>query len=230
MISQLSGLWFLLRQGLAVRGHIEVEGNLHQLLVTWSGDHNPHLAEWLKEKKYLSHDIVNEQITLMGHSVLRKLLSNMKKLSPSWFSIIADEVTDVVNREQLNLSIRWVDDEYCVSEDPVGLFALPDTTANTITKVLKDMLIRCSLPISLYRGQAYDGAATMQGKRKGVATQIMSATPSALPVHCVAHCLNLCLQDCGRQVTLIRDALEIVREIITLIKFSPKRSHLFSES
>ena len=111
---------------------------------------------------------------------------------------------------------------YDISEDPVGLFSLPNTTANTITSVLKDLLIRCNLPLSLCRGQAYDGASTMQGVRRGVATQIRKDCPAALPVHCFGHCLNLCLQDVGRQIPQIRDALDIVREIGNLIRFSPK--------
>ena len=117
---------------------------------------------------------------------------------------------------------------YDISEDPVGLFSLPNTTANTIASVLKDLLIRCNLPLSLCRGQAYDGASTMQGVRRGVATQIRKGCPAVLPVHCFEHCLNLCLQDVGRQIPQIWDALDIVREIGNLVRFSPKRSHLFN--
>ena len=39
---------------------------------------------------------------------------------PAWFSIIADEATDVSSK-QLNLIICWVSDSYEVHEDPVGL-------------------------------------------------------------------------------------------------------------
>ena len=101
--------------------------------------------------------------------------------------------------------------DYTVNEDPVGLFCLPDTTANTITVVMKDILIRCSLPLNHCKGQAYDGAANMQGKRKGVATQIRRECPAAVPVHCMAHSLNLCLQDAGRQITLLRNALSSIQ-------------------
>ena len=83
----------------------------------------------------------------------------MKKVTPTWYAIIADEATDVANREQFNLSLRWMNDEYEISEDPVGLFCLPSTTADTITMVLKDFLIRCDLPVSLCRGQSYDGVS-----------------------------------------------------------------------
>ena len=79
------------------------------------------------------------------------------------------------------------------------------------------------------RGQAYDGAANMQGKRTGVATQIKNDNSAALPVHCFAHSLNLCLQDAGRKISVLRNALETVRKISKLINLSPKRSHLFNE-
>ena len=177
----------------------------------------------------MSHDIVNELVTLMGHNVLRKLLCRMKNQSPEWYSLIGDEATDINYSEQLNVSIRYVDNDYNVHEDPIGLFVLPNTGAETITSVVKDILLRCTLPIDLCRGQAYDGAAVMQGRLSGVAARIRKDVPQALPVHCLAHSLNLCLRDSGRKITLLRDALDIIREIVQLINKSPKRKHLFSE-
>ena len=64
---------------------------------------------------------------------------------------------------------------------------------------------------------------------KWTATQIRNQVPAAIPVHCLAHCLNLCLQGAGRKLTFLSDALDTVRKIAQLIKFSPKRAHLFSE-
>ena len=146
LLTQLSCLRYLLRQGLSIRGHnTDQQGNLRQLLVMMAGDCNPCMTDWIKENKYMSPEIVNEQITMMGLSVLRTLLSNIKMVTPSWYSIIADEATDVANREQLNLSLRWVNVKYEISEDPVGLVCLPNTTADTITQVLKDLLIQCDL-------------------------------------------------------------------------------------
>jgi len=39
LVKQLEAMKFLLRQGIALRGHSEEEGNLQQLLTTWSKDH-----------------------------------------------------------------------------------------------------------------------------------------------------------------------------------------------
>ena len=71
---------------------------------------------------------------------------------------------------------------------------------------MKDILLRCTLPIDLCRGQAYDGAAVMQGRLSGAAARIRKDVPQALLVHCLAHSLNLCLQDSCRKITLLRYA------------------------
>ena len=68
----LSSLEFLLRQGLAVRGHDEIDGNLMQLLLHC--EDNSNLKMWIKDKKYLSSDIVNEVTQIMSSSILRQLL------------------------------------------------------------------------------------------------------------------------------------------------------------
>ena len=62
-----------------------------------------------------------------------------------WFSILADEATDVSHNEQMSLSIRWVDTDYDVHEETLGLIQLPNTRAETIFSAIKDILIRCSL-------------------------------------------------------------------------------------
>ena len=82
-----------------------------------------------------------------------------------WFSIIADEATDVSRNEQMSLSIRWTDDDYQIYEEPLGLVQLPDTKAHTIFSVIKDLLIRCSLPLSQCRGQAFDRASNTVVRR-----------------------------------------------------------------
>ena len=68
LVKHLYCLRYLLRQGIAIRGHVETEGNLYQLL-TMMSVHDPQIASWLKEKKYLSPMIVNEQISMMGLAV-----------------------------------------------------------------------------------------------------------------------------------------------------------------
>ena len=77
LLKQLSSLKFLLRQGLSSRGHKESEGNFIQLIELQSNN-CPELKQWLLSNHYLSHDIVNELITLMGNTLLRQLLTNIR--------------------------------------------------------------------------------------------------------------------------------------------------------
>ena len=74
LMTHLSSLRYLMRQGLAVRGHREEEGNLYQLLKCRSDD-VPGLSNWLNDSQYLSHEITDELIGMMAHKVHSDILS-----------------------------------------------------------------------------------------------------------------------------------------------------------
>ena len=59
LVKLTTSLMYLLRQGLAIREHTEVESNLYQLLKLRSDDSNI-VKEWLAEGSNMSHDIINE--------------------------------------------------------------------------------------------------------------------------------------------------------------------------
>ena len=96
------------------------------------------LKQWIKEKKYLSGDIINEIIRIMSNQLLRTLLSEIREAG--MFSLIADEATDINNTEQLCISVRWVDTAFKIHESPVELSNVPKTDAATITIIIKDCL------------------------------------------------------------------------------------------
>ena len=89
-----------------------------------------------------------------------------------------------------------------VYEDCVGLYATDHTNADTVTKIILDSLIRFNLPLNRYRGQCYDGAANMSGRRRGVAIQ---KEHRAMYIHCMGHCLNLAMQDTCRSMSDVFD-------------------------
>ena len=212
LLKLLSSIRFLGSQGLALRGHREdtnrMEGNLLKLLILRAED-CPELKSWVYKKEYTSPEIVNEIIMMMGNSVLRNILSQIKSNS-SYFSIIADEATDVSHNEQMSLSIRWVDNNYAVYEECLGFVQLSDTKAHTIFTCIKDVLIRCALPLSQCHGQAFDGASNMSGIRNGVQALIKKEEEHALYVHCLAHNLNLCIQSTTKQSVVMRNVMEFL--------------------
>ena len=226
LLRVLSSLRYLLKQGLSIRGHSSDDGNLMQLL-RLRGEDCPLLSKWIQKQQYLSPEIINELIKLMGNELLRQLLTRIREAT--WFSILADETTDIANDEQLSLSIRWVTKDYEIHEDFIGLVHVPRITSNVISAAIKDILIRCSLPISQCRGQGYDGASNMMGHLNGVTKQIQEEEATAISIHCFAHCLNLCLQDVAKKTQPVRNALNLVWEISKLINYSPKRSLIFEK-
>lgn len=74
---------------------------------------------------YTSPVIQNELLTIMGTRIQLKIASNVK--STGMYSLMMDETTDVNNKEQLVLCLRWVDREFVPHEDCLGIFAIPDT-------------------------------------------------------------------------------------------------------
>ena len=117
-----------------------------------------------------------------------------------WFSLIADEATDVLvsHNEQMCIAVRWVDSSYTIHEAALGLVQLPDTKALTLFGIIKDVLVRCSLSITDCDGQAYDGASNMSGVQNGVQALMKKESDLCLYVYCFAHSLNLCVQEVTR--------------------------------
>ena len=80
LLPQLKAIVILTRQGIALRGHKESEGNLSQLMQMMSKD-NVVIQSWLRNNCYTSHQAINELIDSLGLTVLRNLLSKIKAVT-----------------------------------------------------------------------------------------------------------------------------------------------------
>ena len=218
---------YLARQGLALRGDgNEIDSNFSQLLLLRAND-DPKIHEYLAKRtdKYNSPQIQNELIQIMANSIVRKIAGAIK--DARYYSLMADEVTDSSNREQVAICLRWIDEKFNAHEDFIGLHKVESIQANSLVAVLKDILLRLNLSLANCRGQCYDGAANMAGIRTGVATQISECEQRAIFTHCYGHALNLAAADTMRQSKVLCNALDTVGEISRLLKYSPRRDSLF---
>lgn len=223
----LETLQFLGRQGIALRGdESDADSNFIQLLKLRSKD-VPELTNWLQKKteKYTSHDIQNEIIMLMAHQIVRDI---SEKIRDSFYAIICDEYTDVSNKEQLTFCLRWVDNCFNVQEEFLGFYEVQNIKSNTIVFAIKDILLRIQISLDKCRGQCYDGASNMLGKKSGVAKQIFEIQPKAHYTHCHCHSLSLSVNDLTKQSKLLSDTMDTAGEITILIKFSPKRETMLN--
>ena len=220
-IKIIESVRFLCRQGIAMHGDTGDESNFSQLLKLRANDF-PFLSGWLQRKndKYTSHDIQNELVSIMADIVTRQITF---RLNSAFFSILCDEYTDISNKEQLTLCIRWIDEEREAQEDFLGFVNIPNIRSDTIVAAIKDLFIRLGLSFGDLRGQCYDGASTMLGSKSGVGTRILQMQPKAYPTHCHGHSLSLGIKDATKHSKILLDTMDTAREITTLIKYSPKR-------
>ena len=64
----------------------------------------------------------------------------------------------------------------------------------------------------------------MRGPKSGVAKKLRDEEPCALYMHCHSHALNLATGDAIKKCKVIKDSLDVIFEVLKLVKFSPKRS------
>ena len=118
---------------------------------------------------------------------------------------------------------RWIDDNFGIHEDFLGLHQCDRTTSSYLTKILENICISLNLDFNKIRGQAYDGANNMSGMKSGVKTQILEKVKEATFIWCYGHNINLAVKDTLKEIQLFKDTLAMVNELIVLIKKSPKR-------
>ena len=187
----------------------------------------PALLTWLNKKsnKYTSGEIQNEFLEIMALHILRQICSDIAK--NGFFTIMADECTDVSNKEQFVICIRWVDDSLTAHEDVIGLYNVGTIDANSLFSTIEDVLLRMNFSLAQCRRQCYGGASNMVGCRNGVATQLASKEKRAVLTHCYGHALNLAVGDAMKQSKVCKDALDVALEISKLVRYSPKRNAAF---
>ena len=84
----------------------------------------------------------------MALHVLRKLLDIH---SSPFLAVTVDEATS--NKEQLTLVVRWVIDDFVVSEEFLGLYTLSAIDAQSIVDVTKNAFLRFQVSLAKLRGQ-----------------------------------------------------------------------------
>ena len=80
--------------------------------------------------------------------------------------MIADEVVDVANKEQLLLCLRYVDDDG-VHEAFSDFAEVERITGTALADTIIQHLAAWGLPFSGLQGQCYDGSSNMLGVRSG---------------------------------------------------------------
>ena len=234
------------RQNLSLRGHrdnstdierdlsgSENHGNFLALLKfrVDAGDTvlGEHLASSARNATYTSPVIQNQIIDVLSDQVRQKIVQKVRKAR--WFSVVADEVTDVSNKEQLSLVLRYVDIEtLLVREDLVGFFECRNgISGRDLAELITSRLRAYGLDLSYLRGQAYDGAGNMAGSVNGTAALITVEYPLAIYLHCASHCLNLAVVK-SLSITSVRNMMGVVERVHIFFAAHPKRQRALEQA
>ena len=81
---------------------------------------------------------------------------------------MVDETTNKSNNEQLTLVIRWVNNDFTVAEDFLGLYNLSAIDAQSIMQAMKDVFLRFQIPFAKLRGQCYTDAILLLEQGQGL--------------------------------------------------------------
>ena len=189
----------------------------------------PQVLQWIDKsaRKHTGPENQNEMLEIMAHHVLRKILEDIR--SSPFLADMVDEATDKSNKEQLTLVIRWINEDFVVSEEFLVLYCLSAIDVQSIVDAMKDAFLRFQIPLVKLQGQCYDGCSTMAGAKAGVAVKIATMESQAVFTHCYGHALNLSVNDTIKQSPAMKDCLDTCFELVKLIKFSPKREAMLRE-
>ena len=208
------------RQNIVFRGHRDDEtleettwnkGNFRALLDFRidSGDTvlQHHFDAAPRNATCKSKTIQNEIIDCIGSFSRDQIIKEDK--DAEFCSVIVDETPDVSRKEQMPLSLRYVDRD-------------TGTSANAIASKIKVALSDLGLDLENVRGQVYDGVSNMNGRNAGTARLLTEENNLAIYIHCFAHCLNLSvLGSCKLQV--VKNMMNKVRCVSEFFIY-PKRA------
>ena len=138
------------------------------------------------------------------------IISEVKQAK--FFSVMADECSDVANKEQLAIVIRYVNEDDEICEDFVEFVEFENriTGLELAEKIKSALQDKYGLDMINLRGQCYDGAGNMSGVRNGLAARV---------THVVKSC----------DITEVRNMIDKATEVAIFFNYSPQRQRAFEE-
>nr|KAJ0197641.1 hypothetical protein LSAT_V11C700376230 [Lactuca sativa] len=197
MNASIEGVRFLLRQGLAFRGHNEKEDS----------DNKADRCD-VVERVVLKNAPKNAQMKCgeIQKDIVQACLHEI--LEMTFFAILVDESRDVKGE---------------IVERFVGLRNVNDTSTLSLKATIYDMLSKWNLSPTRIRGRGYDRASNMSGAFNGLKTLIMNEIKSARFVHCFAHQLQLDLVFVAKNHITVNDFFDMVSRLLNIYGSSYKR-------
>ncbi|XP_075658952.1 uncharacterized protein LOC142628798 [Castanea sativa] len=116
-----------------------------------------------KNFKLTYHEIQKDIVNAIAHETSKAII---KDLDNGFFSILVDELHDILVKEQMVLVLRYVNKKRIIIERFLGIVHVASTTTLSLKYAIECLLCEHNLSLSKLRGQGYDGASNIQGSCK----------------------------------------------------------------
>ena len=180
---------------------------LVSLVVACGGeDLKTYLESAGKNAMYTLRIAFTEFIEALGTWVEESLLKHLHQAP--FYSIMADECTDVSTVEELSLFCRLIE-----NGEPTEHFIdlhMKKTDAKSIYFALVECLKSKNIQLSNHIVMGFNGAATFSGEKSVVQARMKKHSPHALFVHCHCHQLQLACVHAANGTTCLCDTNHIV--------------------
>ncbi|XP_031262833.1 zinc finger MYM-type protein 1-like [Pistacia vera] len=226
---------FLLRQGLAFRGHDESydssnQGNfleLLQFLANHNKDYNVVAFKNAPDNlKLTSPKIQKDIVSAASNEIVSAII---RDLGDSLFCIMIDESRDISRKEQMTIVLCYVNKNGLVVELFLGVEHVTSTTTLSLKTTLYNFFSRHGLSFSRLQGQGYDGASNMQGEFNGSKTLVLKENRCAYYIHCFAHQLELAFVALAKNHDDVNDLFNIVAIVVNIVCASSKHCNLLRD-
>ncbi|XP_050229221.1 uncharacterized protein LOC126678361 [Mercurialis annua] len=227
---------FLLKQGLAFRGHDESNdslsrGNFLELLQR-DCEHNEEIAKVLNinapgNNQMTAPSIQKEIVNACAEEVRTTIIKN---IGDRFFTLMVDESRDNSVKEQMAIMVRYVDDHGEILERFLSVEHVADTSSHTLKEAIDKFFAKYGLSISRLRGQVYDGASNMCGEFNCLKALILNENPYARYVHCFAHQLQLVVVAVAKTLPIVENSFSYLSIIVNTVGASCKRKDALRQS
>ncbi|XP_058733557.1 uncharacterized protein LOC131605187 [Vicia villosa] len=235
LTASLDCLRYLLKQGLAFRGHDESiesynQGNFLEML-RWYADKKKKVRRVVLENapKNLKMTSPSIQRDIIKAAALETTKAIINDLGDELFSILVDESRDISDKEQMAVVLRYVNKDGIIVERFLGIAHVKTTTSLSLKMAIDELLCKHGLTTSRIRGQGYDGASNMQGKIFGLKSLILKESPCAFYVHCFVHQLQLTLVAIAKDHLQVCSLFSLISTLLNVVEGSCKRNDMLHE-
>ena len=187
-------------------------------ILGYTAKHDKIVADRLREGPrnavYTAPAIQNQVLGILG-SMVRKMVCNGAKQA-GVFSVLADETKDISKKEQMSITLRYVDAKAVIREHFLTFVHAVCVNAESLTEYIVTTLRSHQLDLNSIVSQGHDGASVMSGQYTGVQQRLKAVAPHAIYVHCYAH-INLVLVDSVKNVSIASEFFALAESLYVFV-------------